>query len=473
MRKHRKQFIIARRVFQPFPDWKSLALDGGYWLSYDRDLAIEVDESTGALVLGIGLQIEDPRGSGDLKARYTGRFVSIDWPRIYTDAGALLSLFYVGDDQEFIVTSSIALFAELFGKEPDTAVDLEWSGINWVPGPGSRSPYLRKLFCDQAINFETHSIEKAEWGLQPHPTEADAAQALARRLVLAIQALAKRFNTIYLGMTAGLDSRTFLAAFLASGVDFRTITHSFPGMDRMDLQTAERLSARFGFAHSAITPLPRNPNLLQQWEEHTGRGVWDADAEHFIPGDHYRFLLPNDLMVRGNCVEICRRWYDFKLRNIRHDLDGAKLWQAFDRRPVARPYADYFDEWLVWRRTHPIGLDPVECFYLDQRVGGWVSAGEQGYDLLDGHSLQLINSLSFYSDLISGTNHALRTGRIQKKAIEILRPELLEVPVNPIGLFDFHKRGKYAAKKLFRGWKAVSETLVPPVPRGFAVAHSN
>jgi hypothetical protein len=469
MRLHRKQFIISSCEHIWSSNWRSIKLADDCWLSYDRDLCIEQDKDTGALLLGLAIPLPDPRGKGDLKASYTGRYVSIDWPYLYTDAAALLAVFWGRVEETLVVTSSTAFAGDVFGYDQEKIVELVWNGMNWVPPPGSTIGTLAKLFCDQRINLVTGEVEKTDWILQPHPSIDEAALALSNRLIAAMRAFADRFDTLYLGLTAGLDSRTFLAALLASGVSFKTITHSFPGMDPVDLATARELSARFGFEHQAITARPHDAARLAKWRAHTGGAVADADAFHFIPGDHYRFLQPNDLMIRGNCVEICRRWYDFKLRKSRDELNGDNLWRAFDKREPSARYVAYFDRWLEWRRANDIGLDLVECFYLDQRVGGWAAAGELGYDILDGHSIQAINSLSYFSDLISGSNHQLRTGEIQLRAIRLMFPQLLEVELNRIGLLDWHKRGKYALKKIFRGKTMLSEYFWPPEPRQFEI----
>jgi hypothetical protein len=374
------------------------------------------------------------------------------------DAAALLATFFTTGPSGTFVASSPALAGELSGLERRDTFPLDWRGINWMAAPGSRYKQLRKLFCDQRLHIASGRVESDPWTIEPHGSPDAAAASFAKHLVQAAGAMASRYGTIHLALTGGLDTRTFLAAFLAAGVKFKVVTQAFPGVDLADVKTASEICRRLGLDHNVVEPLPASQQRLDDWLRHTGGSVQDADAHHLIPGDQYRFLAAGDLLVRGNCVEICRRWYDFKFRRIRHRLNGQAIWAAFDGRPPDPWFAATLDEWIAWRTAHPNGLDLVENFYLDQRVGGWVAAAEQGLDMLDGCSLQAINSLAFYSDLMSASNHGRRTGEIQKRGIRLLAPALLDFPLNPAGL-NYRKRVKFMLKKLFRARMALMEIL--------------
>ena len=89
------------------------------------------------------------------------------------------------------------------------------------------------------------------------------------------------------------------------------------------------------------------------------------------------------------------------------------------------------DDWLAWRRCHSNGLDLVDSFYYDQRVGGWSAAIQQGLDLLPGISIHPANSPRCLNALMTPDPKERIERRLQRETIFLFEPKLLRFPINP------------------------------------------
>jgi hypothetical protein len=222
---HRRQFVIARRPVTVDPTWTRTDLAGGWILSYQRDLEVAVDRRDPArpeVVIGTRL-------CADSTGRGAGHYVHVRWPRVSNDPAGLLGLHVGRLDGELAVASSPALaMLALTGSIPpyDIADPLEHRGaINYVPAPGTRWRPVRRLFCDQAIDLMTGEIVHADHGIRPLGSFDAALELAIRELLRFSEELGPRIpGTVFLPLTAGLDSRTVAAAFLAAGLRFETVT---------------------------------------------------------------------------------------------------------------------------------------------------------------------------------------------------------------------------------------------------------
>ncbi|WP_377041731.1 hypothetical protein [Microvirga arabica] len=168
---------------------------------------------------------------------------------------------------------------------------------------------------------------------------------------------------------------------------------------------------------------------------HTADSVDDADQRYLIPGNSYRFLGNGEALIRGGCFEIGRRYYQHQLGNIAiSEATGAQVSSRFGS-VLDTEVIQFLDSWLSWRRSHENGLDLTDNFYLDQRLGGWLSAVEQALDILPGTSVQPVNCERFFSSLMVPMSQEERcTGALQREVIRTLDRNLLKIPINPVKL---------------------------------------
>lgn len=436
-----RQFVLAWSEGAPFappPGWRTFPLPQGWALHAHPDAAVEtVDATPAAPVLRIGhaFNYDADRDVGG------GRFALVKWPEIFSDAGALQSLFHGARPGRRVVASSAAVAASALDGEArpiDGAAPLDHrSPFNYVPAPGAPFAGLRKLLHDQKIDLADFRVLHRPSPIRPLASFEAARATLADELLGFSEELRARVpGKVYLPLTAGLDSRTIAAAFVSAGLPFETVTLDYCGKPRTDVTVAQTISRKLGVRHHAITLDPCDEAAAERFRDHTGGVFFDWDHTHIYPGGGYRYLGPGDAMIVGSCFEIGRqltgetlfKGFDFATAT------GEEVWSRRAGGAAPPAYAAFLDEWIAWRRAHPLEMDFAAAFYLDQRIGGWRAALEQGYDLLPGISLCPANNPRIYSAMITPSLADQRAGRLQKEAIGMLAPELLAFPINPVPL---------------------------------------
>lgn len=435
---HRRQFVLASAAVLPEPGWLSLAITNELRLSHQPDLPVRRLDHAGRQVtlFGHGLTAATEPVGADLAESLAGRFGWIDWPYLYPDAGALFPIYYGNTPEGPFVTSSLALA----GRMTDAATgqrQISWAGLNWTPPPGTPVSGFRKLMRDQRLHIPTATAEPIDRALRPAASVEQARDNMAEDLAGISGTLQDRPGTIYLALTAGLDSRTLLAALIATDTRFECITQTFDGVNPNDIEVAGRIARHLGLKHHVIGPEIRDESLTQIWREHSAKTYSDADNIHLLPQNQYRFLKADDVLVRGGCFELGRRFYSSRLVGLDFsNATGAALWSRFETEAPDPQTVAALDEWLDWRRRHDNGLDLVDAFYIDQRAGGWLSAVEHSLDMMPGLSLPAANCGRILSALITPGEADREAGRLQRETIRQLAPGLQKFPINPTSFGD-------------------------------------
>jgi hypothetical protein len=414
---HNRQFVISKQEVCPGPDWTSVDIAPSFKLSHN--ISLRLTRTNGTITLGH--QVGD----------HSGRFVKIEWPYLYADAAAMLAVYFGADASSGAISSSPALLAKSL-KLPISARQLRWGGMNWFPH--SRVQGVRRLFRDQRLHIPTLTVERRpEQTLTVMPSIENARLTLASDLVSTAHGLARRSNKINVSLTAGIDSRTVFAAFLSAGVKFDAFTHDIPGiLNPRDHQIARQICKTIGVKHNIVRMQPRRDDLAHIVKEHTISSCCDTDDLYLLPCNGFRFLASDDAVVFGGLFETGRRYFGSLLEGLNFDhATGSILWSRFEPDTMDSSIAADLDDWLAWRRCHGDGLDLVDSFYLDQRVGGWCAAIDQALDLLPGFSIHPANSLHCLSALVTPDPRDRSEGRLQRETISLLEPKLLRFPINP------------------------------------------
>jgi hypothetical protein len=430
---HKRQFCITRSQQQFGPDWSHIELPDGFILSHQADLPIQRIRSEIGETLIIGKSFSSIPGStarGDL----AGRFAILDWPHLQTDAAGLMALYYGGAEHRPFVTSSPALAAKLQGAEDLVPIQLKWKvGLNWVPSPGSKVAGVARLLRDQELHIPTSAVEFFPRPVTPLGSFEEARQVLTSGLTHVLSQIEKSHTKVFMALTGGLDSRTLFAALLVNGIKFEAITQSFPGVNPNDVKVAADLCRFAGVRHRVVPMEEPDVSAAAALSLHTADSSDDADQHYLVPGNSYRFLQKDDAVIRGGCFEIGRHFYHHRLGEL--DLSDATGEQVLSKFTLDAnvEMIQFLDRWLEWRRTHKNGLDLTDNFYLDQRLGGWLSAIEQTLDVVPGTSVQPVNCERFFSCLIAPmSEEERRAGALQREVVRHLDSNLLKIPINPI-----------------------------------------
>jgi hypothetical protein len=434
-------------------------------LSYQSDLGLSERQSAdGRTVLVLG----EVRGEAALDTAASGRYALIDWPHVTTDRGAgMLAVFYATGAAARAVASSARLAAAvsrggtaggtLFEPLPEVREEPRFGAVmNYVPSPGSRYRNVRRLMRDQRLNVLTGGIEHLPSPLPPAASYEAAVDTVAGELTRFARVLRERTpGRIHLQLTAGLDSRTILAAFRATGVAVETVTFRIPFKPDEDAAVAGAISRALGVPHSVIeVQTPPDPAAGEAYHRQISGGVNGVGLKVLFPGNSYRFLEAGDVMVGGLGFELGRQMFGNLLAGLSlGSATGPALWHALTRQAGRSEFPAFIDEWLDWRRRHPYPLDFVASCYLDQRLGAWAATLMSGLDLLPGATVQPAASARIMAAMLSPPLEAQVEGRLQHDVIRSLAPELMRHPLNPVPLRRRVRsavwRAKRAVRKLF------------------------
>jgi hypothetical protein len=406
MRLHRRQFALGPRPLLE----RHVELQPGLILSYDPDLPVEVDGSTA--VIGVAVPtVAEPASEDD----WAGRWALVRDGVLIPDATASLAIFYDGT----FASSSAALLGEGRARRPPLPHGI---GMDWYPLPGSAIEGVRRLLPSQALQNGA-PIPRALPA--PKPAEPETLlESLRGRLITAMTNLAER-GTIALPLTGGHDSRTLLAAAVAAGVEIETYTLEHATISSGDRDLPPRLAKAVGVPHRYIRMGPAaDVGRLALWDAHTAGMAVDADRELFATGQLDEVAAFDfDL---GDFYEVGRGYYDHVLPEDR-DIAETIL------RELPTPRADDVREWAQWAQRHPADFDWRDRFYLEQRLGGWLAAIDQGLDLAGVNKIHLASCTAFIAEGLSLPHAMRRAGIPHDELIRRMAPALAAFPVNPPG----------------------------------------
>jgi hypothetical protein len=201
--------------------------------------------------------------------------------------------------------------------------------------------------------------------------------------------VAARFARVHVTLTAGLDTRTLLAAGVAARVRLETVTLEHPRSSLADRVLPPRLAAIAGVEHRFVPT-----------------GTWSTERE--ATWDAHTFRLELEDVVKAP-ARLARRFWDFA---------------------SVRLEAEQLSDWVTWRARHGSAFDWMDAFHVDQRLRGWAAACEQGLDLLAATSINPANC-GFILGLISRGDAAARAGGHELAAIRLPGTGLDALPVNP------------------------------------------
>lgn len=446
-----KEFLITDTNFKAGPGWSFVELREGWRIYFQTDVR---HEQRFALSGGSYHLIGDAYCFDEDARSGSGRYVLLDWPYVATDAVALLGLYYGQKNGRRAISSSPALAAEVINGAPagpDVTVPLRHrSAINYIPMPGCGYAGLRKLFHDQKLDLRSFTVASNPSRIAPLDSYGQAVSVLAEQLCCFALELRKRIpGTIYLPLTAGVDSRSIAAALLATDTDFETVTLDYVGKPRSDVTVARSISARVSVPHHTIDLRGQDLGAAEMLWHQTSGAFLDWDNTHVFPGNGYRYAGPGDAIIFGSCFDIGRQTSAAGcFAGLTFDTaTGAEVWQRRTSEPGPKIFTDLLDEWIAWRRSHPLRMDFGAAFYLDQRLTGWRAGLELGYHLLPAVSLNPANDTRILSAMITPEQEDRVAGRLQRDVIRMLAPELSLFPVNPVTRRDCVRKFRHAAMR--------------------------
>ncbi|MDO4960873.1 MAG: hypothetical protein Q4E57_03315 [Eubacteriales bacterium] len=469
---HGRQFIISRSPFEK-EGWDNLELWDGYVLSYHRDLRVYIECEKKVLLLGTAWQVLPGRKAPweELKAAdaaeltkeniyrmeesWCGRYLLIAGDIVYTDACALLNVYY----SEYGFSSSCAILREAMGLPK---VRFEGEGdLNFMPSPGTQYKEISKLLPSQIYNFKENTVY-----LRPlyfsHTGEFGDENAVKRQFsdvfANSLRTLIGMFpdHRVLLSITGGKDSRTVLAMAKYSGIPFECYTMEYDDIPEDDVTIPVKLCEAIGIKHSYIKrdKTRYDAALEKEYDEHTLNLANDADRLQYAYGQYKELTNGYDktLLIRGSVWELAIEVYQNFL-GVEKPLDKKTIFAQYGIKKGS-VIGNSMESFISWVNENPLdNVSPGDRFTWEFREGDWLPAIEQGFDLMDNvYSFQPINCRYLISMLYTFTLEDRMGKNHQKKLIAFACPEIADIPYE--GKLKSARRTplywKRQFKKLFR-----------------------
>ena len=458
MQIHRKQYVIGSQKFLANENWKTYQIDQTIWLSCCPDLKVTKAKDNNDkewYILGLAIETfeeklsiekEIERTNSDLvpslSQSWTGRWILVGDGQLHLDASGLISCFYGQDStgQTWASSSAAILSQIIFGDTPivDSRKLTYEMGISWYVPPRSRFQGISRLLPCQIINLRSGEIQPRP--LMPeipvHREYEDILEEIQRILITTLQRLAEITPDLWLGLTAGYDSRSMLALSYAADVPIQPFTRISTRMSVADFILPPLLSEEYNFTHTFFkSPERRYSERSKLADEHTGGHVSSGDAKPFIKGVRDQMT---GISIGGHGYAIATGFAS--LPTLPQHLDnaqiGAEAIGALFQEPKNSTATEGLKEWLEWIISHPQeNLNWRDRFYLEQRQGGWLSSKEQLYDLNDLNRFPILNSAYLYSLFLAVKKERRLNAEIQKDSIANTAPKLMQYPFNPKDIY--------------------------------------
>ena len=394
--------------------------------------------------------------SDDLAGRWALYLYSGDTQLIIHDACGSFQVNYVCmTDSESWISSSPKLIAQQIGAPIDNVMVEQllnpycYARVSGQALPLDRTAYegIRCLLPNHVLYVHDRSTRQY-WPYKPLQLRSveSVAPSAAQMFSGIIQAMGLR-KTLFIGTTAGTDSRMMVAAAHYSGAPFRSFTWSMTGVSNykhMDVQTAHRL----------MHLLERDHYLIYSPDKFSVemRAILDAcitmpssSAERAaMKYTHWPFQDHHVLI--GGASEITRCFWHWEGSDVPTvgDIVGCC---GFGNNRFAHTL---YEPWLehAKRIHHEFNLQVMDQLYWHMRVGRWLAENLTTLNLVQLTGTPF-SCRSWFASLLEAVDYTpQRSVQLYKAMIEHLEPLLSDVPLNP---FPLKHRLKKAARQSTRG----------------------
>lgn len=448
---NRRQYIISNDENQNIFGFKKKIL-GKCVIYYDSELKIEeVVDADGCrwILLGEAYSVKKIGSTpvAELKSAHTsdvekvyfywtGRWTLLGNNEIHVDATGMMLQYYFNYRNTWMVSPSLNLiyslnrtiFSDFKQKMTPNA------SINWHPAPLTKLENVYRMFASQKLIISGNRVEAVYRSVinESYKNFSDEKKSglLSDYLINAVTNISNYSGKkIWLASTAGYDSRVVLSALLKAKVPFSTYIFKHDNISKADIEIPQKMASEIGYKHIFIDKCQSLPEkeLLNKYDEHTFFSIDDADRIFYADGQYSK--IPGNAITVKSVFEISRGFY---YQRIPDPSDFKKKIQ--EQYPEIKNYSNYqqsIDSWFDWIDEYPNGMDIRDRFYMEQRIGGWLSTLQQSLDMFPWTQIQIANSAAILSASYWYSQEDKEKNRICYEQIQNLYPQLLEYPFNP------------------------------------------
>ena len=384
-----------------------------------------------------------------MSGRYVILFQADAATHLLADATGMKAAFYGGG----FVASHIRLAAVQFDAREIPR------GVGAFGFPGLRTPFegVRILTPNARLNLHTMAASRY-WPTQPVARRSmeECVGQLSTWLRASAEHLAE--HRPLLSLTAGVDSRTTLAAF--RGLPFKSFTYRLSEgnpNNPHDVPTTQALKERLGFDHLMLEG--STALISPEFDQVLGLNLV---RRHTVQMSHFYYTTFHSgdyLHVRSNLGEVGRRFYKAERRGDpletpeqlqRHWLKG----KVVDDPEMLTAFREFAEVTGILNTP----MSPYTLFYWEHRMGGWhgqvAAESDPAFD-----SVSIFNCRAILCTLLAVSDAEQESAELFLRTIERLWPELAEFPIN--GHAFRPAPAAVAARRLRQRVEAAATTAAP------------
>ena len=459
------QFICGPRFIDSFSGWQQIKITDGALLTAHPELTItQVKENDRSLtMLGYALDPYSPqandanilqellhsfsdidhliRSSYKLGGRWAIFAVNGEDKYLFNDALGLRQAFYTDMSKmdnlwimsqpgigESVLQLNVSQSASDFIDSSQIRIRPEY---RW-PGTATAFQEIKHMLPNHYLDLNSGHCQRYWPCIElPRIDQSNALSKIENLLTGIILAASHRFD-LAMGLTAGLDSRTLLAASkgVSDQIDFLSVRQGKMAEPHIDLTVPANLLTKLGIPHRIIKALPSMTadfSAIYKKNVFMAHDHYGADAEAI-----FNDIKRKKVVITGSGAEVgrCSFRKDFPLSHRRkiQNIDLAKMQHMADV-----PFAiKAFEEWLN-DINQPYNINILDLFEWEQGHGNWLAMTQLEMDfawkdILAPYNCRelLITMLSVDEEFRQGAKGELFISLIQK-----LWPETLNEPINP------------------------------------------
>jgi len=377
----------------------------------------------------------------EILQQYSGRYVVVvsdtdaDTTLVIPDALCHRRVQFTDDSG--VITSSPKLFLTAFNLERDTDSDVAafidtdrfWANEAAWPGKQTVDQRLTRLLPNHHLDVSDESAAVHRRPLYQPPVSSweDVLERVGNTLAGTIAAVSERYDDVRIGLSAGWDSRTLLAASIETDATmFSELTDI--GLDHPDIRVPSALAERFDLDYRIVRPCLLTDEFVAAMEANYCNPRLTA-GERIIQHHWYDGDPTKTAVMGGNGSEILRAYYPVPLSTATPTL----LADLYNYRGSAFA-RDAFAEWLTDAEPYAerTDINIFDLFYWEQRMGNWGSRRAYEGDIAANEIWPFNNYNLILAGLSIPRNE--RNGPdypFYSNLVEMLRPEALAEPVNP------------------------------------------
>lgn len=457
---YRRQFILGNRPIPDFPEWKSIQF-GPLYLKIHPDIETTLAKGSDAkfLMLGFVLNHQRPEASNreimaemagtchnietmleysrDLCGRYIIVFNFSGKIGLVNDLIGSRTVYYCVQQNSIWCASQPSTLARFIGINEDRSPDVQ-AYINkdmfasgegcWI-GDGTKYEGVKHLLPNHYLDFEEKKPIRYWPKYPPGALSVEvAAHKSAEILENTMWAASNRFQ-LSMAVTSGWDSRCLLAA--TRNVSFKIyyyiqkyseMTNSHP-----DIRIPRKLARKLGFNFHVIECGDYQDEAFDNALERNVFALHNPAKKVLYRNFYQNFQ--GKVNASGNISDLCRTIYGIEPVHEVEDL--LALVYLSGSKYAITSLKDWFADAKILCDT--LGYNLRDLFFWEQQLGNWGSMFASELDIAIDEfypfgTRRLVETIL----AVDETLRPYTNSSVHRRIIELLWPELLSEPINPI-----------------------------------------